>query len=140
MSSSLNDFNQKIIAEFRANEGKIGGQFANTPLLLLHTIGAKSGQTRINPLAYLDDDDKIIVIASKAGSPNNPDWLHNIVANPMVTVELGSERFLARATAITSGPERDRLYAKMAERNPGFAEYERNTTRTIPVVVLERTE
>ena len=136
--SSYQDFNQMIIAEFRANGGKVGGQFASSPLLLLHTIGAKSGQPRTNPLAYVTDGDRFVVIASKGGGPRNPDWYHNLLAHPVVTVELGSERFEARATPVTEGPERDRLYAKMVERNPGFADYEQNTTRKIPAVILER--
>lgn len=133
-----NDFNQSIIAEFRANEGKVGGPFANTPLLLLTSTGAKSGQPRVHPLAYVVDDGRYVIIASKAGAPSNPDWYYNVVANPDVTVEIGSEQFQARASAITDGPERDRLYAKMVERNSGFAEYERKATRKIPAVVLER--
>ena len=136
--SSPNNFNDGIIAEFRANGGKVGGYFANTPLLLLNTIGAKSGQPRTNPLAYVPDGERYIIIASKAGAPSNPDWYYNVQAQPSVTVELGNEQFQARATVVADGPERDRLYAKMAERNPGFAEYERKTTRKIPAVVLER--
>ena len=127
-----------MIAEFRANGGKVGGQFANTPLILLNTIGAKSGQPRTNPLAYVRDSERIVVIASKGGAPSNPDWYYNVLAHPLVTVELGNEKFQARATAVTEGPERDRLYAKMVERNPGFADYERNTTRKIPAIALER--
>jgi deazaflavin-dependent oxidoreductase (nitroreductase family) len=138
MMSSFHDFNQAMIEEFRANGGKVSGQFANTPLILINSRGAKSGQPRTNPLAYVTDGDRIVVIASKGGGPSNPDWYYNLLADPIVTVELGSERFQARATPVTKGPERDRLYAKMAERNPGFAEYERKTTRTIPVVILER--
>lgn len=136
--SSFHDFNQALIAEFRANGGRVGGQFANTPLLLLNTIGAKSGQPRTSPLAYIEDGDRIVIIASKGGAPSNPDWYYNLLANPLVTIELGSERFQARAMALTEGHERDRIYAKMAARNPGFAAYELNTTRKIPVVLLER--
>lgn len=137
--SSLNDFNQALIAEFRANDGKVGGQFANTPLILLNTVGAKSGQPRTNPLAYIEDGDRIVIIASKGGAPSNPDWYYNLLANPLVTVELGSEQFQARAVALTGGEERDRIYTKMAARNPSFAAYALNTTRKIPVVLLERT-
>ncbi|KPV54503.1 cell entry protein [Kouleothrix aurantiaca] len=136
--SERNDFNQKIIDEFRANEGKVGGYFANTPLLLLHSVGAKSGKPRISPLAYVTDGDSLVIIASKGGAPSNPDWYYNVKANPIVTVEMGTEQFQARASIVEGGPERDRLYAAMVARNPGFAEYERNTTRTIPAVLLER--
>ncbi len=135
--SKANDFNKTIIEDFRANGGKVSGQFAGGILLLLNTIGAKSKQPRTNPLAYTKDGDKYLIIASKAGAPTNPDWYYNIVANPEVTVEVGSERFQARAT-IPEGEERDRLYNQMATQMPGFAEYQRNTTRRIPVVVLER--
>ncbi len=125
------------IAEFRANGGKVGGQFAGAPLLLLHTTGARSGQPRVNPLAYTRDGDRLIVIASKAGAPTNPDWYYNVVANPLVTVEVGTEQFQAQAT-IPPEPERTRLYDQMATAMPGFAEYQRRTTRQIPVVVLTR--
>jgi deazaflavin-dependent oxidoreductase (nitroreductase family) len=136
--SNPNSFNEDIIAEFRANGGKVGGYFANTPLLLLHTRGAKSSQPRTNLLAYITDGERYIVIASKSGAPSNPDWYYNAQAHPLVTVELGNEKFQARATAVTDGPERERLYAKMAARNPGFLQYEKKTTRKIPAVVLER--
>ena len=136
--SSFQDFNQAMIAEFRANGGKVGGQFANAPLLLLTTTGAKSGQLRTNPLVYVTDGDRIVVFASKGGAPGNPDWYHNLLAHPTVTVERGTERFQARATPVTDGPERDRLYAKVVAINPGFADYERKTTRKIPAIILER--
>lgn|SRR5258708_1477555 len=135
--STMNDFNQAVITEFRANDGKVGGQFANIPLLLLTTIGAKSGQPRTMPLAYTVDGDRIIVIASKAGAPTNPDWYHNLLANPIVTVETGHERFQVRAE-FAEGQERERLYAQTVERMPWFAEYQRKTSRPIPVVILER--
>ncbi len=137
MSSSFNNFNQTVIAEFHANGGKVGGPFANTPLLLLTTIGAKSGQPRTTPLAYITDGDHFIIIASKAGAPTNPDWYHNLLANPVVTVEIGDERFQARAV-VAEGQERKRLYAQMAARLPQFAEYQQKTSRQIPAVVLER--
>lgn len=106
---------------------------------MLNTIGAKSGKERTNPMMYLPDDDRLIVFASKAGAPTNPDWYHNLVANPTATVEVGSERYAVKATVLT-GAERDRLYAKQAELYPGFAGYESKTTRTIPVVALERAD
>jgi deazaflavin-dependent oxidoreductase (nitroreductase family) len=133
--SNPNDWNTAIIQEFRANAGKVGGQFAGRTLLILHTIGAKSGQERINPVAYVTDGDRLVIIASKGGAPSNPDWYHNIVANPQVTVEVGTEQFAARAS-ISTEPERTRLYNKMAEMMPGFAEYQKKTTRVIPVIIL----
>ncbi|MBF6591301.1 MAG: nitroreductase family deazaflavin-dependent oxidoreductase [Ktedonobacterales bacterium] len=136
-TSDFNQFNQTLIAEFRATGGKVSGQFARSPLLLLTTIGAKSGQPRTMPLAYTTDGDRLVIIASKGGAPTNPDWYHNLVANPLVTVELGSERFQARAV-VPAGQERERLFNQMAERMPFFAAYQRKVTRQIPVVVLER--
>lgn len=135
--SDWNERNQKIIEEFRANEGKVGGYFENTPLLLLHTTGAKTGKERVNPVATIKDNGRLVIIASKGGAPTNPDWYHNLVANPIVGVEYGTEEFKARAT-VTSEPERSELYEKMAEKNPGFKEYEEKTDRTIPVVTLTR--
>ena len=134
----MSDFNQAVIDEFRANDGKVGGYFAGANMLLLHTIGAKSGQPRTNPVVYVPDGDRIVVIASKGGDDSNPDWYYNLLANPIVTVELGNEKFQARAIAVTDEPERSRLYAKMVEHRSGFAEYEQKTTRKIPAVVLER--
>lgn len=133
--SNANDWNKQIIEEFRANEGKVGGQFVNTPLLLLHTTGAKSGLPRINPLAYVNDGDRYVIVASKGGAPTNPDWYYNIVANPKVDLEVGTEKFSARAT-IAKEPERTHLFEMMVAKNPGFAEYQRKTTRVIPVIVL----
>ena len=134
----MSDFNQGIIEEFRANGGKVGGYFAGANMLLLHTIGAKSGQPRTNPLVYVTDGDRLVVIASKGGADQNPDWYHNLLANPAVTVELGNEQFQARATAVTEEPERSRLYAKMVAHRSGFADYEKKTSRKIPAIVLER--
>lgn len=133
--SNPNDWNKAIIEEFRANGGKVGGQFAGRLLLLLHTTGAKSQQARVNPLVSIRDGDRFVVIASKAGAPTNPDWYYNLLANPVVSVEVGTEQFQARAT-IPEEPERTRLYDQMVAVNPGFAEYQRNTTRRIPVVLL----
>jgi deazaflavin-dependent oxidoreductase (nitroreductase family) len=134
----MSDFNKGIIDEFRANDGKVGGYFAGANILLLHTVGAKSGQPRTNPLVYVTDGDHLVVIASKGGADRNPDWYYNLLATPAITVELGTEQFQARATAVTDEPERSRLYAKMVEHRPGFAEYEQKTSRKIPAVVLER--
>jgi len=132
-----NAFNQRLIVEFRANGGKVTGQFARAPLLLLSTTGAKSGEERIAPLAYTRDGDHLIIIASKGGAPTHPDWYHNLRAHPEATVEVGSERFPVRAT-FPEGQERRRLFDQMAAKMPNFAEYQRNTNRQIPVVVLER--
>jgi len=131
----MSNWNTKIIEEFRANGGKVGGNFAGRPLLLLHTTGAKSKQERVNPVAYTRDGDRLVVIASKGGAPTNPDWYYNIVANPHITVEVGTEKLQADAK-VASEPERTRLYDKMIEVMPGFAEYRRKTTRQIPVIVL----
>ena len=131
-----NDFNQQIIDEFRANSGKVGGPFQNQPLLLLHHRGAKSGTERVNPLAYQELDNGFAIFASKAGAPTNPDWFHNLRANPDVTLEIGDRTLQARAR-VAEGAERERIWAEQKRRNPGFADYERKTERTIPVVVLE---
>ncbi|HWE62117.1 MAG TPA: nitroreductase family deazaflavin-dependent oxidoreductase [Chloroflexota bacterium] len=132
-----NDWNRMVIEEFRANGGNVGGQFAGAPLLLLSTTGARSGRRLTIPVMYLADGDRLIVFASKAGAPTNPDWYHNLVANPTVTVEVGNETFDANASVVT-GEERDRLYNLQSSRYPGFADYQSKTTRTIPVVALER--
>jgi deazaflavin-dependent oxidoreductase (nitroreductase family) len=135
--AGMNDFNQNLIAEFRANNGKVTGTFEGRPLVLLTTIGAKSGEPRTMPLVYTTDGGNLVVIASKGGAPTNPDWYRNIVANPKVTVELPGETYEARAR-ITEGEERQRLYDAQAALMPAFAEYQEKTTRQIPVVVLER--
>jgi deazaflavin-dependent oxidoreductase (nitroreductase family) len=133
-----NDFNATIIADFRANGGKVGPPFEGAPMVLLHTTGARSGKERVNPLVYTTDGDRYVIIASKGGAPTNPDWFHNIMANPSVTLEIGEETFAATAS-IAEGAERDRLFAAQAELMPGFKDYEQATDRVIPVVVLERT-
>jgi deazaflavin-dependent oxidoreductase (nitroreductase family) len=133
----LKTFNQSIIEEFRAHDGKVGGQFAGAPLLLLTTTGARSGAERVNPLAYLADGDRYVIIASFAGAPTNPPWYHNLVANPVVTVEVGNETFQARAE-VTKEPERSALYARMESVMSAFTEYRQKTTRTIPVIALRR--
>ncbi|MGK8520236.1 nitroreductase family deazaflavin-dependent oxidoreductase [Nocardia asteroides] len=130
------DWNTQIIEEFRANQGKVGGPFAGRELLLLTSTGARSGRRRTTPLAFIRDGDDIVVVASKAGAPTNPDWFHNVSADPEVTLEIGTETLRATATPITEGPERDRLYAAMVEVMPGFAEYQEKTDRVIPVVKL----
>jgi deazaflavin-dependent oxidoreductase (nitroreductase family) len=134
--SEMNGFNTQIM-EGRANEGKVGGQFEGAPVLLLTTVGAKSGLTRVNPMMYLAEGERLFVFASKAGAPTNPGWFHNIVADPAVTVEVGSVRFVAVATVL-EGDQRDRVYAEQAVRYPGFAEYQAATDWIISVVALDR--
>ena len=137
--SEANDHNQPIIDEFRANGGKVGGQFEGFPLVLLHHTGAKSGIERVNPLAYQRlDDDSVAVFASKGGAPTNPDWFHNVVANPNTSVELGTERYDVTARVAT-GDERERIWEAQKKAFPNFAEYEKTSGgREIPVVVLGR--
>jgi len=133
----MNDWNKAVIDEFRANGGKVGGPFEEMTLLLLHTIGAKSGERRLNPVAYLADGERYVIMASKGGAPTHPDWYHNIVAHPEVTVEVGTEKFQAQAE-IVQEPERTELYEKVSSQYPGFAEYAQKTTRVIPVLALTR--
>ena len=135
--SEFNNWNNQVIEEFHANGGKVGGRFANSNLLLLHTIGAKSNQERINPLGYVKDGDNYVIVASKGGLPTNPDWYYNILAHPDVSLEVGTEHFKAHAT-VPERQERDRIFAEVVKQAPGFGEYQKNTSRVIPVVVLER--
>jgi deazaflavin-dependent oxidoreductase (nitroreductase family) len=134
--SEPSDWNSKIIAEFRANGGKVGGQFEGAPLLLLHTVGAKSGQERVTPMMYQAAGDDFAVFASKAGAPTNPDWYYNLIANPQVRAEIGTETVAATAR-VAEGDERDQIWAAQKAAYPGFGDYERQTTRQIPVVILE---
>jgi len=136
--SDVNDWNRQVIEEFRANDGRLSGQFDGAPVLLLHTVGARSGQERVNPMMYLDLDGHRYVFASKAGADTHPDWYHNLVANPAVTVEAGGPAYGAHA-AVVAGEERDRIYAEQARRYPGFAEYQEKTGRVIPVVEITPT-
>ncbi len=135
---SAADFNTQIIEEFHANEGRVGGMFEGMPLLLLHHTGAKSGNSRITPLAYQNDDQRYVVFASKAGAPTNPDWYHNLKAHPNVAVEVGTDTIDVVASEVI-GEERERLYRAQAERSPQFAEYGTRSDRVIPVVVLTPT-
>ena len=135
--SEADDFNARIVEEFRANEGRVGGMFEGRPMALLTTTSRKTGKKRTNPLMYLRDGDRVFVFASWGGAPRDPGWYRNVVAHPDVEVEVGTERYPARATVVT-GEERDRLYAKQAETWPQFAEYQEKTDRVIPVVALER--
>jgi deazaflavin-dependent oxidoreductase (nitroreductase family) len=139
MSTSPADFNAKIIDEFRANEGRVSGMFEQMPLLLLHHTGARSGTTRVNPLAYQADDGRYVIFASKAGAPTNPDWYHNLKAHPNVTIEVGADTIDVVADEAI-GEEHERLYRTQAERLPMFAEYAQKAGRTIPVMVLTPTQ
>ncbi|HLY48216.1 MAG TPA: nitroreductase family deazaflavin-dependent oxidoreductase [Solirubrobacteraceae bacterium] len=133
--SSISDYNQRIIDEFRAHGGKPPSWSGTSPLLLVHHRGAKSGTERVNPVAYLEDNGRYVIFASKAGAPSNPDWYHNLKAHPETTIEVGGDTFPVTATEAT-GEERDRLFAAQAERSPQFAEYQQKTERLIPVLVL----
>jgi deazaflavin-dependent oxidoreductase (nitroreductase family) len=130
------NWNSAIIDEFRANGGAVGGDFAGAPLLLLHTTGAKSGQKRVNPVMYRADGNALVVFASKAGADTHPDWFHNLCANPLVRVEVGTDTCEAVAR-IADEDERARLWAAQKNDWPGFADYEKRTDRQIPVVILE---
>lgn len=130
-----NAFNKDVIEQFRANGGDVPGR--KYPVILLTTTGAKSGLPRTTPLNYSLDGDRIVVIASKAAAPTHPDWYHNLVAHPEAIVEIGTEKFPVRAT-IAEGAERQRLFDAQAALMPFFAEYQQQTTRQIPVVILER--
>jgi deazaflavin-dependent oxidoreductase (nitroreductase family) len=132
------DFNQQIIAEFRANHGVVGGPFEGAPMILITHKGAKTGIERTTPLVHTRDGDRFVIVASKAGAPTNPAWFHNIAANPLVTVEVGDETFDAHAEILTGGPERQRLFDQQAEAMPGFKDYQSGTSRVIPVVALTR--
>ena len=135
VSTGDTDFNTRIIEEFRENHGVVGGWFRGTPLVLLHTTGARTGKERVNPLAYMPVDGGIAVFASKGGSPTNPHWYHNLVANPQVTIEIGDETKPAVAR-VTTGDERDRLFAENVRLHPNFGEYQKKTKRVIPVIVI----
>jgi deazaflavin-dependent oxidoreductase (nitroreductase family) len=133
--TTVPDFNSQTIAEFRANGGKVGGVFAGAPLLLLHSLGARTGGAHINPVMYLPDDGRYIVFASKGGAPTNPAWYHNLKAHPDLTIEVGFDKVEVTATEVT-GAEHDELYSRQAAAYPQFAEYQTKTTRVIPVIVL----
>ncbi len=132
------NFNQDVIDQFRANGGEIKeGIFKGSPILLLTTTGARTGATHTTPLVHTRDGDRYVIIASKGGAPTNPAWYHNLVANPIVTIEAGTEKFDAQATP-AQDEERDRLFDAQAAMMPNFAAYQRRTSRRIPVVTLER--
>ncbi len=137
-TQTINAFNKSIIDEFRTNGGKVSGQFENADLLLLATTGAKSGQSRVSPLAYFRIDGKLIIIGSFAGSPVSPAWVHNLRANPQARVEIGTDEFAVTARELPSD-ERDAIFPKITAAAPGFAEYQSKTSRAIPLFELQRT-
>ena len=134
----MNDWNRGLIEDFRAHGKVTQGPFVGRDVLLLTTKGAKSGNEHTNPVVFTRDGDKLVIIASKGGAPTNPSWYHNLKAHPVVTIELGGEKFKARATVAKPEAERRRLYDQHSAINPGFKDYEKKTTRRIPVVLLER--
>jgi len=134
--SERDEWNRKIVEEFRTNAGVVGGPFEGVPILLLHHRGAKSGTERVSPLAYRRDGDNLVVFASKGGAPTNPDWYHNLRAHPDVDIEVGTDEVKARAR-VADGDERERLWSAQKQDVPAFADYEEKTERQIPVVVLE---
>ncbi|MBS1693462.1 MAG: nitroreductase family deazaflavin-dependent oxidoreductase [Actinobacteria bacterium] len=136
-SAALDDFNRNVVEEFRANGGKVGGPFEGGTLLLLHTVGAKSGTPRVSPLAYLTVDGKMLIVGSYAGAPKNPAWVHNLRANPQVHVEVGADSYDVMARELPRD-ERDRAFAKVAAQQPVFGEYQKNTDRAIPLFELTR--
>ena len=139
MASNYADFQKWMIQDFRQNQGLISeGPFKDRDVLLLTTKGARSGEERTQPLVYSRDGDRIVIVASKGGAPTNPHWYHNLVANPVVTIELGAEKFNARASTVEDDAEYERLYASHSKKNPGFLDYRQKTSRRIPIVTLER--
>jgi deazaflavin-dependent oxidoreductase (nitroreductase family) len=136
-AGDFNAYNKAVVDEFRSSNGQVTGMFAGAPLVLITHTGAKSGKQRTSPVVYTRDGDNIVVIASKGGAPTHPDWYRNLVANPDVTVELPNEKFDARARTAT-GEERERLFRAQADLMPNFDEYQKKTSRELPVVVLER--
>jgi deazaflavin-dependent oxidoreductase (nitroreductase family) len=137
VSNETKTFNEKLIDEFRANAGKVGGPFDGAPMVLLHTTGAKTGKERVIPVVYQPLGDSIVVFASKGGAPTHPDWYHNLRTNPRVKVEVGTDTYDAQAR-VAEGDERERIWSRQKQVMPGFADYEQKTSRQIPVIILER--
>ena len=135
--NDVNEWNRAVIEEFRTNEGRVGGMFDNKPLLLLHHTGARTGIRRVSPLMYQEAEDGFAVFASKGGADSNPDWFHNLAANPRTEVEVGAETVAVSARE-AQGEERKRIWERQKQDYPMFAEYEAKTSRVIPVIVLER--
>ncbi len=136
-TASANEWNRRIIEEFRENGGKVGGPFEGARMLLLHHKGARTGTERVNPLVYQPVGEGFAVFASKAGAPTNPDWYHNLIANPEATVEIGEDTVRVRAR-VAEGEERERIWTRQKQDRPNFADYEKKTSRQIPVLILER--
>jgi len=136
-ADDVNDWNRKVIEEFRANGGKVGGQFAGAPMILVHHFGAKSGVERVSPMVYFTDGDRMLIVASAAGSPKNPDWYHNLKARPKADVEVGTETFPVVVEELQTD-ERAQKWAQITTAMPGFAEYQEKTSRVIPVLALTR--
>jgi deazaflavin-dependent oxidoreductase (nitroreductase family) len=136
-SSGPGDWNLKVVEEFRANAGKVGGYFEGAPMILVHHVGARTGIERVSPLVYLPDGEDMVIAATKGGAPTHPDWYHNLKANPHITVEVGTDTFPVETTEVT-GPERDELWRRLVELRPGFAEYEKKTDRVFPMFRLKR--
>ena len=136
----MKDWNTKVIEEFRANEGRVGGYFEGAPMILIHHVGARTGTERVAPLVYFPQEDgSLVIVASKGGAPTNPDWYHNVKANPRFDVEVGTQRFRVRAEEAT-GPDRELLWKQIVAERPGFGEYQQKTSRVIPVLRLTRVE
>jgi len=135
----LSDWNSTIIEEFRANEGRVGGRFEGEDILLLHHTGARSGIERVNPLVYVPDGDHMIIVASAAGAPKNPDWFYNLRAHPHTTVEVGTATVTVDTTEVTD-EEYPELWKRVTTALPRFAEYQQNTTRRIPMMILQPTQ
>jgi deazaflavin-dependent oxidoreductase (nitroreductase family) len=133
----MSDWNAKIIEEFRQNGGRVGGQFEGAPMILIHHIGAKSGIERVNPLVYFPDGDRMVIVASAGGAPKNPDWYYNLKANPSTKAEVGTETFAVEAVELT-GDEYADMWSLVTATMPGFADYQTKTTRTIPLLALNR--
>jgi deazaflavin-dependent oxidoreductase (nitroreductase family) len=134
----MSDWNEKIIEEFRANSGRVGGYFEGAPMILIHHVGAKSGVERVTPLVHFpEDDERTVIVASAGGAPNHPAWFHNLKANPKIEVEVGAEAYTVVAEEIT-GPERDEVWERVTTKAPGFADYQRKTDRVIPLLRLTR--
>lgn len=136
-ADDVNDWNRKVIDEFRANEGKVGGPFAGAPMILVHHFGAKSGVERVSPMVYFPDGERLLIVASAAGSPKNPDWYHNLKANPEVPVEVGLDTFPVVVEELAAA-ERAEKWTAITAAMPGFAEYQEKTSRQIPVLALSR--
>ena len=135
--ADVTDFNQQVIEEFRANGGRVGGRFKGAPMILIHHIGARTGTERVSPLVYFPDGDRLVIIASKGGAPTDPDWYRNLLAHPRIDVEVGTETFTVDVAEV-AGEDRQDLWRRVVAAMPGFGEYEKRTTRQIPVLALTR--